>query len=156
MAYFALLFLILSACQSSVPSSSITTSAVNDLQGITKSIELIEKTTTPECKTDVLMVNLETLKARVESVDFAEMYNGVIYTTEEDLLIAKQDYVRAIRNQYLIEYVDGAVSNPLRWADMSQELKDMYMNYRKYLLDYTETENWWENLPKTLNEWKEK
>ena len=92
----------------------------------------------------------------IKEVDFAEIYNGVIYTTEEDLLIAKQDYVRGIRDKYLVEYVDGAVSNPLRWADMSQELKDIYMNYRKYLLDYTETENWWENLPKTLDEWKEK
>ena len=91
----------------------------------------------------------------IKEVDFAEMYNGVIYTTEEDLTKAKQDYVRGIRNQYLVDYVDGAVSIPLRWADMSQELKDMYMNYRKYLLDYTETENWWENLPKTLDEWKE-
>lgn len=91
----------------------------------------------------------------IKEVNFAEMYNGVIYTTEEDLLTAKQEYVRGIRNQYLIDYIDGAVSNPLRWADMSQEQKDMYMNYRKYLLDYTETENWWEQNPKTLDEWKE-
>ena len=92
---------------------------------------------------------------KIEEVEFAEMYNGVIYTSEEDLIKAKQDYVREIRNQYLVEYVDGAVSNPLRWADMSQELKDMYTNYRLYLLDYTEQDNWWEQLPKTLDEWKE-
>ena len=92
---------------------------------------------------------------KIEEVDFAEMYNGCIYTTEEDLLNAKKDYVRGVRNEYLVEYVDGAVSNPLRWADMSQELKDMYTGYRQYLLDYTETENWWEQLPKTLDEWRE-
>ena len=91
----------------------------------------------------------------IEEVPFAEMYNGVIYDDEEELVKAKQDYVRSIRNDYLVEYVDGAVSNPLRWADMSQELRDMYTNYRQYLLDYTETENWWEQTPKTLDEWKQ-
>ena len=92
---------------------------------------------------------------RIEEVNFAEMYNGEIYLNTEDLLNAKQDYVRKIRNNYLVEYVDGAVSNPLRWADMSQELKDMYTNYRLYLLNYTENDNWWEQEPKTLDEWKE-
>lgn len=91
---------------------------------------------------------------KIEEVDFAEMYNGVVYLSDEDLIHAKQDFIRNIRNNYLVEYVDGAVSNPLRWADMSQELKDMYINYRQYLLDYTNTENWWEQNPLTLDEWK--
>lgn len=91
----------------------------------------------------------------IEEVPFAEMYNGVIYDNEEELTTAKQDYVRGVRNDYLVQYVDGAVSNPLRWADMGQELKDMYTNYRRYLLDYTNGENWWENLPKTLEEWRD-
>ncbi len=90
----------------------------------------------------------------IEEVPFAEMYNGVIYDNQEELTTVKQDYVRGVRNQYLVEYVDGAVSNPLRWADMSQELKDMYTNYRQYLLDYTNSENWWESYPKTLEEWR--
>jgi len=91
----------------------------------------------------------------IEEVEFAELFNGTVYTDEEELIEAKKDFIRKIRNQYLEEYVDGAVSNPLRWADMSQELKDMYTNYRKYLLDYTEEDNWWEQKPKTLDEWKE-
>lgn len=90
---------------------------------------------------------------KIEEVDFAEMYNGYVYLSEEALIKAKQDYVRSIRNDYLVEYVDGAVSNPLRWADMNQELKDMYTNYRQYLLDYTEEDNWWEQNPLTLDEW---
>ena len=87
--FLLVLFLILTACQSSVPSSSITTSAVNDLKGITKSIELIEKTTTPECKTDVLMVNLETLKARVESVDGKVKSIDLTCATEKQVLKEK-------------------------------------------------------------------
>lgn len=93
---------------------------------------------------------------KIEEVDFAEMYNGSVYMSEEALIKAKQDCVRSVRNSYLVEYVDGAVSNPLRWANMSQELKDMYTNYRQYLLDYTEGEEWWEQNPLTLDEWKEK
>lgn len=91
---------------------------------------------------------------RIEEVDFAEMYNGVVYLSDEDLIHAEQDSIRSVRNNYLVEYVDGAVSNPLRWAEMSQDLKDMYTNYRQYLLDYTNTENWWEQNPLTLDEWK--
>ena len=84
---------------------------------------------------------------------FAEMYNGVIYTAETDLAEAKKVFVRSIRNSYLVEYVDAVVSNPLRWADLSEEWKQNYTNYRKYLLDYTDGENWWEAIPKTLEEW---
>lgn len=91
---------------------------------------------------------------KIEEVPFAEMYNGSVYTDQEELIEAKKDHVRSIRNLYLEKYVDGAVSNPLRWVDMSQDLRDMYTNYRKYLLDYTEEENWWEQNPKTLEEWK--
>lgn len=92
---------------------------------------------------------------KIEEVDFAELYNGVIYTSREELDAAMQSAMRAVRNNYLVEYVDGVVSNPLRWADMSEELKQMYTDYRKYLLDYTETENWWLQAPKTLEEWKD-
>lgn len=93
--------------------------------------------------------------SEIKEVDFAEMYNGIIYDDEDELIKAKQDFVRGIRNSYLVEYVDGAVSNPLRWADMSEELKQMYTDYRRYLLDYTETENWWEQNPLTLDGWKD-
>ena len=83
------------------------------------------------------------------------MYNGVIYLSKENLDTAKQDAVRAVRNDYLVEYVDKIVSNPIRWADMTEEEQNKVKNYRKYLLDYTEEENWWEQNPKTFNEWIE-
>lgn len=93
--------------------------------------------------------------SKIEEVDFAEMFDGVIYTDIESLTKAKQDFMRDVRNYYLVEYVDGAVSNPLRWADMSEEWKQIYTNYRRYLLDYTNGENWWLEAPKTLEEWKQ-
>ena len=72
----------------------------------------------------------------------------------EETIEEKQEFVRAIRNQYLVEYVDGVVSNPLRWADLSKEEQQIYANYRRYLLDYTKNKGWYESLPKTLEEWR--
>ena len=72
--------------------------------------------------------------------------------TEDEL----KDQVRFIRNEYLRTFVDPVVSNPLRWQEMTEEEQNIYVNYRHYLLDYTETENWWLQNPMTLDEWKEK
>lgn len=92
---------------------------------------------------------------RIEEYDFAVMYNGVIYVSEEELIEAKQQYVRQIRNDYLTKYVDPVVSNPLRWNDMSKEEQQTYADYRTYLLAYTDTESWYEQLPLTYDAWIE-
>lgn len=90
----------------------------------------------------------------IKEVEFAESYNGVIYIDPVELQTAKEKAVRAVRNQYLVEYVDGVVSNPLRWADMSAEEQAQITDYRRYLLDYTTTENWYQQNPLTFDEWK--
>ena len=90
----------------------------------------------------------------IKEVEFAQMYNGKIYLSVDDLLVAKQDFIRSIRNVYLEKYIDAIVSNPLRWNDMSEDEKAIYINYRQYLLDYTKQEGWYEALPKTLEDWK--
>lgn len=66
---------------------------------------------------------------------------------------SEQNRVRSIRNSYLEQFVDPVVSNALRWADMSEEEKQKYADYRHYLLDFTTQENWWESNPLTLEEW---
>lgn len=91
----------------------------------------------------------------IKEVEFAVMYNGKIYEDESEYDLARQNTVREYRNYLLKEEVDPVVTNPLRWADLSEEEKALYTNYRRYLLDYTEQENWWEQNPKTMNEWKE-
>lgn len=67
----------------------------------------------------------------------------------------EKNRVRGIRDSYLVEFVDPVVSNPLRWADMTEEEKQKYADYRRYLLDFTTQENWWESTPKTLEQWSE-
>lgn len=90
----------------------------------------------------------------IDEYDFAEMYNGVIYVDEKELIAKKEAYIRSVRDSYLVQYVDSVVSNPLRWADMSEEEKQTYVDYRRYLLDYTENANWYESKPLILEKWK--
>lgn len=93
--------------------------------------------------------------SRIEEVEFAEMYNGVIYLNEGELKEAKQKCIREIRNQLLSTEIDPVVSNPLRWADMSEEEKKEYSEYRAYLLDYTKQADWQEQEPLSMKEWRE-
>lgn len=99
--------------------------------------------------------NLPCVKlTEIKEVEFAESYNGVIYIDPVELQTTKEIVVRTVRNQYLVEYVDGVVSNPLRWAEMSAEEQAQITDYRRYLLDYTTAENWYEQNPLTFDEWK--
>lgn len=90
---------------------------------------------------------------KIEEVEFAEMYNGNIYLSEEGLVLAKQDFVRSVCNSYLEQYVDPVASNPLRWADMTEAEQNEIKGYRTYLLGYTDNENWWLQNPLTYDEW---
>ena len=94
-------------------------------------------------------VNLD----KIEEHEFAIMYNGKIYLVEEELVEAKKADVRTFRNQLLETEVDPYVTNPLRWEDLSEEEKQKIKDYRSYLKDYTNGENWWEANPKTMKEW---
>ena len=58
--------------------------------------------------------------------------------TEADALYEQTLEARVYRNQLLTEIVDPIVTNPLRWADLSQERKDEVAAYRKALLDVTD------------------
>lgn len=62
----------------------------------------------------------------------------------------KKEIVRAVRNSYL----QGTDYTQLEDAPFTEEEKAEYREYRQYLRDYTDTENWWESNPKTFNEWK--
>ena len=83
--------------------------------------------------------------------DYTNIDGEFVLNTDVRAIEYKKNRVREIRNSYLSEYVDPVVSNPLRWADMSDEEKQKYSDYRRYLLDYTTGENWWESNPKTFD-----
>ena len=66
----------------------------------------------------------------------------------------KKDNVRSERNNCLELYVDPIVSNPLRWNSLSQAEQQLYIDYRQYLLDFTNQEEWWEKRPLNFEDWK--
>lgn len=71
--------------------------------------------------------------------------------TEEE----KAQATRATRDNYLIQYVDAVVSNPLRWADMSQEEQEAIIQYRRYLLDIPQSGGFPDVEVLDFNNWKE-
>lgn len=86
---------------------------------------------------------IEDKGAYLESVNLPEP------TVEE-----KQENVRNVRNQYLETYVDP-YQLVIRWNSLTEQEQTDLTNYRQYLLDYTNGENWWEQNPLTFDEWKE-
>ena len=90
-------------------------------------------------------------------MDVEQAYNGKWYIRgyePQQPVEEKQEQVREVRNSYLIQYVDS-YQLILRWESLSEDQKIDIINYRQYLLDYTKEENWWEQNPLTLDEWKE-
>ena len=88
----------------------------------------------------------------IEEVPFAEMYNGVIYISKENLIKAKCDEIRTVRDSYLEKYVDPK-QLVMVWDSLSVDERNTYSEYRKYLLDYTDTEDWYLHNPMTFDEW---
>lgn len=69
------------------------------------------------------------------------------YVPSEDEM---KENVKMIRNIYLQQTDFTQLSD----APFTVEEKAEYSEYRKYLRDYTEEENWWLQNPKTFEEWK--
>lgn len=71
---------------------------------------------------------------------------GPEYSPSEEELKNK---VRNVRNQYLY----STDFTQLPDAPFTAEKKEQYANYREYLRDYTNQENWWLQNPLTFEEW---
>ena len=81
--------------------------------------------------------------------DYLEAVNLPEPTVEE-----LQAEVRAVRNSYLETYVDPK-QLVMVWDSLSADDKKLYADYRQYLLDYTEIEEWYLSNPMTFDEWKQ-
>ena len=81
--------------------------------------------------------------------DYLEAVNLPEPTVEE-----LQAEVRAVRNSYLEKYVDPK-QLVMVWNSLTTEEQELYADYRQYLLDYPQTEGWYEQNPMTLDEWKQ-
>ena len=99
----------------------------------------------------------------VENVEISEeIFNNIAaYTWNgsgvviDDNDTAQKEQIRALRDEYLAQYVDWYQSKPLLWEEMSEKEKSDIADYRQYLKDYTKQENWWKQKPLTFDEWKQ-
>lgn len=87
--------------------------------------------------------------AMIEVIDGEYVIVAIPEPTVEEL----QAEVRAVRNSYLETYVDPK-QLVMVWDSLSADDKKLYADYRQYLLDYTEQEDWYLQNPMTLDEWK--
>ena len=62
-------------------------------------------------------------------------FSPYVAPTQEELDATKASQVRHVRDQLLVSDVDPVVSNPLRWADLSEQEQADVSAYRLALLD---------------------
>ena len=78
--------------------------------------------------------------------------DGKLVHSKDKEVEVKSEKVRAVRNSYLVKYVDPKQLF-LVWNSLTDAEKADYRGYRTYLLDYTKLPEWYEHNPKTLEEW---
>ena len=94
-----------------------------------------------------------------ESIGMVEMeveqaYNGQWYVkgfAPEEPETEKRARVRGIRNQMLEESDKYMISD----YPLTDEERQQFIAYRKYLRNYTEQKDWWEMLPMGFADWRE-
>lgn len=115
----------------------------------------IENEETKECSV-ATGTNIEFYKSiGMMEMDVEQAYNGIWYVagyTPEKSQEVKEQEVRQVRNDYLKDFVDP-LQLVLRWGDLSEEEQEFTKEYRQYLLDYTDEEDWYEQNPDTYEEW---
>ena len=86
--------------------------------------------------------------------DYMQVNGEYVLTSSDEAIEQRKQEVRAVRNQYLKQYVDDRAKSPFMWNEVTEEEKALIGEYRKYLMDYPETEGWYEQNPLTFEEWK--
>ena len=89
-------FLLLDGCKSTPTSEVISNSVVNGLQSHVEAIELLDKQTTPECKTDAFIANLNALKAQTENMV------GQVKSISQSCTLEKDVLKKTIENRNII------------------------------------------------------
>lgn len=86
--------------------------------------------------------------------DYMQVNGEFVLTSSAEAIEQKKSEVRAVRNQYLKQYVDDRAKSPFMWDEVTEEEKALIGEYRKYLMNYPETEGWYEHNPLTFEEWE--
>lgn len=83
--------------------------------------------------------------------DYVQVNGEFVLTSSAEAIEQKQAEVRAVRNQYLTDTDKYMIPD----FPITEEEEAQYIQYREYLRNYPETENWYEQNPLTFEEWKE-
>ena len=86
--------------------------------------------------------------------DYIHCDGQFVLISSAEAIEQKKADVRAVRNSYLEKYVDPK-QLVLVWNGLTEDEQKKYTDYRQYLLDYPETEGWYEHSPLTFEEWKQ-
>lgn len=89
-------FLLLAGCKATPPSEVISNSVVNGLQSHVEAISLLEKQTTPECKTDAFIANLNALKSQTENMV------GQVKSISQSCKVEREVLQKTIENRNII------------------------------------------------------
>lgn len=100
--------------------------------------------------TDVYNTVVKKIKEEGEIKEITVQRYRIVNVPSETL----KEKTRNKRNLYLEKYVDPIVTNPLRWEELTEQQKESYKNYRRYLLDYTSKDKWWLEDPLDFDNWK--
>jgi hypothetical protein len=77
-------------------------------------------------------INNDDLMSLINEAGGPSAYVG---PTDEELYAMAANSVRSQRDSLLLSEVDPLVTNPLRWAELTAEQQQSYVDYRRALLD---------------------
>ena len=81
--------LLLTACKSTIPSESISQSVIKDLNAHQQAIQVLEKQTSAECKTEAFMASLTALKTQTTSI--AGQVKNISQACESEKEVLRRD-----------------------------------------------------------------
>lgn len=83
--------------------------------------------------------------------DYVQVNGEFVLTSSAEAIEQRKEEVRSIRNQYLYDTDKYMIPD----FPITEEERQQYKDYREYLRNYPEEENWYESTPLMFAEWKE-
>lgn len=112
---------------------------------------ILKKPYTNKERADFIVEQNHRLNYEIRETDNELQAWGMTQEEQEELVLVSQKIsVKSVRNEYL-EDTDKFVSVPD--FPITEKEKNKYIEYRQYLRDYTKLEDWFEQNPKTFEEY---
>jgi len=113
----------------------------------------LKKPYTSKEKSDFIVRNNHNKGYEIKEVaDGLEAWGLTEEEQEEQALENRKKSMRELRNKYLVDYVDP-YQLVIRWGTLSETEQSYLIEYRQYLLDYTNNDGWWEENPDDYETW---